>query len=92
MAVETPASRGVMPAFSSGQWAGTVPATYAATGHADLLFMAGGGIMAHPDGPFAGVASIREAWEAVMAGEGLPEAAQRAPALAKALAFFGTGA
>ncbi|TDT99838.1 ribulose-bisphosphate carboxylase large chain [Azorhizobium sp. AG788] len=82
----------VMPAFSSGQWAGTVPATYAATGHADLLFMAGGGIMAHPDGPSAGVASIREAWEAVMAGEGLPEAAPRAPALAKALAFFGSGA
>ncbi|GGF55054.1 ribulose bisphosphate carboxylaseoxygenase large subunit [Azorhizobium oxalatiphilum] len=79
----------VMPAFSSGQWAGTVPATYAATGNADLLFMAGGGIMAHPDGPAAGVASIREAWEAVMAGESLESAATRHDALAKALAFFG---
>ncbi|MGU3493031.1 ribulose-bisphosphate carboxylase large subunit family protein [Xanthobacteraceae bacterium A53D] len=79
----------VMPAFSSGQWAGTVPATFAATGNADLMFMAGGGIMAHPDGPAAGVASIREAWEAVMAGESLEEAAKTQPALRNALAFFG---
>jgi ribulose-bisphosphate carboxylase large chain len=49
----------VMPAFSSGQWAGTRPATWAAIGHDDLLFMAGGGILAHPGGPAAGVASIR---------------------------------
>jgi hypothetical protein len=38
----------VLPAFSSGQWAGTVPATWAAIGSDDLLFMAGGGILAHP--------------------------------------------
>jgi ribulose-bisphosphate carboxylase large chain len=41
----------VMPAFSSGQWAGTVERTFQATGTTDLLFMAGGGIMAHPGGP-----------------------------------------
>ena len=40
----------VMPAFSSGQWAGTVPATWAAMHSDDLLFMSGGGILAHPDG------------------------------------------
>ncbi|WP_035714770.1 ribulose-bisphosphate carboxylase large subunit family protein [Azorhizobium doebereinerae] len=79
----------VMPAFSSGQWAGTVPATYAATGNADLLFMAGGGIMAHPQGPAAGVASIREAWEATMAGESLESAAAQQGALRAAMAFFG---
>src|SRR3546814_10354956 len=39
----------VMPAFSSGQWAGTVPATWDAIGRDDLLFMAGGGILAHPE-------------------------------------------
>ena len=38
----------VMPAFSSGQWAGTVPATWAACASSDLLFMSGGGILAHP--------------------------------------------
>ncbi|MDH2328160.1 RuBisCO large subunit C-terminal-like domain-containing protein [Cereibacter sp. SYSU M97828] len=76
----------VMPAFSSGQWAGTVPQTHAAAG-SDLLFMAGGGIMAHPGGPAAGVASIRDAWDAVLRGETL-DAAPSAP-LAAALDFFG---
>ena len=79
----------VMPAFSSGQWAGTAPATYAAIGNADLLFMSGGGIMAHPGGPAAGVASIRQAWDAVLAGETLQARSAAAPELAAALAKFG---
>jgi ribulose-bisphosphate carboxylase large chain len=79
----------VMPAFSSGQWAGTVPQTWKAVSSSDLLFMSGGGIMAHPDGPAAGVASIREAWEAVRAGETLADHAARHPHLRRALDFFG---
>lgn len=79
----------VMPAFSSGQWAGTVPATWDAIGSDDLLFMSGGGILAHPQGPAAGVASIRQAWAAARAGIPLAEAARGAPELAAALAFFG---
>lgn len=79
----------VMPAFSSGQWAGTVPATWAAIQSDDLLFMSGGGILAHPGGPAAGVASIRQAWEAARAGVALAEHARNAPELAAALAFFG---
>lgn len=79
----------VMPAFSSGQWAGTVPATWAAIGSDDLLFMAGGGILAHPDGAEAGVTSIRQAWSAARAGTTLQGAAKSAPELARALAFFG---
>jgi ribulose-bisphosphate carboxylase large chain len=79
----------VMPAFSSGQWAGTVPATWAAIGSDDLLFMAGGGILAHPDGAAAGVTSIRQAWAAARAGVPLAEAAERQRELARALAFFG---
>lgn len=79
----------VMPAFSSGQWAGTVPATWAAVKSDDLLFMSGGGILAHPDGPAAGVASIRQAWTAARQGVALAEFAPQAPELARALAFFG---
>jgi ribulose-bisphosphate carboxylase large chain len=79
----------VMPAFSSGQWAGTVPATWAATRSDDLLFMSGGGILAHPDGPAAGVASIRQAWAAARAGIPLAQHAAHAHELARALAFFG---
>lgn len=79
----------VMPAFSSGQWAGTVPATWAAIGTDDLMFMSGGGILAHPGGPAAGVTSIRQAWAAARAGTPLADAARAAPELAAALAFFG---
>ena len=78
----------VLPAFSSGQWAGTVPQTFAATGSTDLLFMAGGGVLAHPDGPEAGVVSIRQAWEAATAGIPLEKAARSRPELAAALSFF----
>jgi ribulose-bisphosphate carboxylase large chain len=79
----------VMPAFSSGQWAGTVAPTWAAVGSDDLLFMSGGGILAHPGGAAAGVASIRQAWAAARAGVPVAEAAREAPELAQALAFFG---
>jgi ribulose-bisphosphate carboxylase large chain len=81
----------VLPAFSSGQWAGTVPPTWAAIGSDDFLFMSGGGIMGHPDGPAAGVASIRQAAEAVRHGVTLADYAQNHGELAQALAFFGKG-
>jgi ribulose-bisphosphate carboxylase large chain len=57
-----------MPVVSSGQWAGQAPETYRRAGTVDLMYLAGGGIMAHPGGPGAGVASIRQAWEAAVAG------------------------
>lgn len=83
------AADGVMPAFSSGQWAGTMPATLAAVPSGDLLFMAGGGILAHPGGPRAGVTSLRQAWAAVRDGLSLDDAARDAVELRDALAFFG---
>jgi ribulose-bisphosphate carboxylase large chain len=79
----------VMPAFSSGQWAGTMPATMAAVPSGDLLFMAGGGILAHPGGSRAGVLSLRQAWAAASAGRSLADAAGDAPELRAALAFYG---
>jgi ribulose-bisphosphate carboxylase large chain len=79
----------VLPAFSSGQWAGTVPITWRAVGNDDFLFMSGGGIMGHPDGPAAGVASIRQAAEAARRGIPLTQYATSAPELARAMAFFG---
>ena len=79
----------VLPAFSSGQWAGTAQPTFDAIGHDDLLFMAGGGILAHPGGPAAGVASIRQAWAAVAEGVPLEEAAKQQQELRQALDTFG---
>ncbi len=74
-----------MPVFSSGQSARQAPGTYAGLNSADLIVTAGGGIMAHPDGPGAGVSSLRQAWEATMAGVSLDDYAREHPALAKAL-------
>lgn len=79
----------VLPVFSSGQWAGTVPVTWSAIKSDDLLFMSGGGILAHPHGPAAGVASLRQAWEAQRDGVALEEYSRHHPELAAALAFFG---
>ncbi|HKE22301.1 MAG TPA: ribulose-bisphosphate carboxylase large subunit family protein [Bryobacteraceae bacterium] len=56
----------VMPVLASGQTARQAPATYAALGVTDLLFAAGGGIMAHPDGIAAGVRSLHQAWQAAV--------------------------
>ncbi|WP_394060233.1 ribulose-bisphosphate carboxylase large subunit family protein [Alcaligenes sp. WGS1538] len=79
----------VLPVVSSGQWAGTVPATWEAAGGTDVLFMAGGGILAHPDGAQAGVLSLRQAWEAAGQGQDLQDKAATCPELAHALDFFG---
>lgn len=79
----------VMPVFSSGQWAGTLAHTLRQTGSDDLMFLAGGGIMAHPSGPAAGIASLRQAYDAHAEGISLEEKARSHPTLAEALAKFG---
>jgi ribulose-bisphosphate carboxylase large chain len=75
-----------MPVFSSAQTVLQPPETYRRLGSADLIYAAGGGIMGHPDGPAAGVESLREAWTAAIAGEDLDARAATRPALARALA------
>jgi ribulose-bisphosphate carboxylase large chain len=80
----------VLPVFSSGQWAGTVPATWEAVKSQDLLFMSGGGILAHPMGPVAGVVSLRQAWAAQEEGVTLETYSRNMPELKSALAFFGS--
>jgi len=75
----------VMPVFSSAQTARQAPATYRGLGSADLIVTAGGGIMAHPLGTAAGVAAMREAWEATLAGVPLAEFARSRPNLQRAL-------
>lgn len=79
----------VLPVVSSGQWAGTIPATWQAAGSTDVLFMAGGGILAHPGGAHAGVLSLQQAWQAADQGISLQEQATRCGELAQALEFFG---
>ncbi|SIO31494.1 ribulose-bisphosphate carboxylase large subunit family protein [Vannielia litorea] len=78
-----------MPVFSSGQTAVQAAETFRRVGHADCIHAAGGGIMAHPDGPEAGVASLREAWEAARSGVAAEDYAASHPALKGALEAFG---
>ncbi|MFT4096699.1 MAG: ribulose-bisphosphate carboxylase large subunit family protein [Rhodoblastus sp.] len=75
----------VMPVFSSAQTARQAPATYQGLGSADLIVTAGGGIMAHPQGAAAGVAAMREAWQAALEGVSLDEFARNRPHLRQAL-------
>ena len=79
----------VMPVFSSGQWAGQAPAMYESLGSVDLMHLAGGGIIGHPEGPAAGVRSMLEGWQAATEGISLKDYALHRPALAAAIAAFG---
>lgn len=78
----------IMPVLSSGQWAGQAPDTYARLGSMDLMYLCGGGIVAHPMGIAAGVASVRQAWEAALAGVPLEEAARAHAELRAAMETF----
>lgn len=75
----------VMPVFSSGQTVRQVPATWKGLGSPDLIYAAGGGLVAHPGGVASGVRAMRQAWEAAMAGIDLDERAKVHPELRQAL-------
>lgn len=77
-----------MPVFSSGQTVRQAADTHAALGSDDLIYAAGGGLLAHPQGPRAGVEALREAWAAARAGEDAGARAARSPALAAALEAY----
>ena len=79
----------VMPVIGSGQSARQVFATYQRSQTTDVIYLAGGGIVGHPAGAAAGVASIQEAWEAAMQGIPLEQYATSHPALQQALEAFG---
>ncbi len=80
----------VMPVVSSGQWGGQAPETWRRTQTIDLLYLAGGGIMAHPDGVAGGVKALRQAWEAAVEGVSLAKAAKKHPELRHSIEKFGT--
>jgi len=79
----------ILPVISSGQWGGQAPETYRRTRTIDVLYLAGGGIMAHPGGPAGGVTALRQAWEAAVAGLTLDEAAAKYVELRQAVEKFG---
>ena len=78
----------VMPVFSSGQTVKQAPGTWAALQSTNLIFLAGGGLFAHPGGIAAGVAALRQSWEAAMQGIPLETAAKTHRELKEALEKF----
>lgn len=78
----------LMPVFSSGQWADQAPDLFRELQSTDLMHLAGGGIIGHPQGIAAGVDSMRQGWEAAVAGIPLETYACTHPALAAALQHF----
>ncbi|HEX5482089.1 MAG TPA: ribulose-bisphosphate carboxylase large subunit family protein [Terriglobia bacterium] len=80
----------IMPVISSGQWGGQAPETYRLAGTVDLMYLAGGGIMAHPGGPADGLRAIRQAWDAALQGVPLEIYADGRPELQRAIRKFGS--
>jgi len=75
----------VVPVFSSGQTVRQAPDTWKGLGSADLIYAAGGGLMAHPGGVAAGVRAMHQAWEAAMGGIDLETHARSHSELRQAL-------
>ncbi|MBL7737955.1 MAG: ribulose-bisphosphate carboxylase large subunit family protein [Chitinophagaceae bacterium] len=79
----------VLPVVSSGQWGGQAFETWRRTRTVDLLYMAGGGIMAHPMGAAAGVMALQQAWKAAVDGLTLEEAAKQYKEFGESVKKFG---
>ena len=79
----------VMPVFSSGQTVMQAEPTWQRLQSPDLIFLAGGGLFAHPGGIASGVSALRQAWDAAMAGVPLQQAAASHRELREAIATFG---
>ena len=79
----------IMPVLSSGQWGGQAAKTYQQIGCDDVIYLAGGGILAHPGGPAAGVRAVAKAWEAATRSIPLEEYAKSNPELRQSIEMFG---
>jgi ribulose-bisphosphate carboxylase large chain len=79
----------LLPVVSSGQWGGQAPETWRRTQTVDLLYMAGGGIMAHPSGAAAGVVALQQAWKAAVDGLSVEEAAAQYKEFGESVKLFG---
>ena len=79
----------ILPVVSSGQTGLQAPETYRRTQTIDLLYMAGGGIMAHPGGASSGVRALHQAWDAAVKGIALADHARDHIELRQQLEKFG---
>ncbi|MFC2037234.1 ribulose-bisphosphate carboxylase large subunit family protein [Chloroflexota bacterium] len=81
----------VLPVVGSGQWGGQAFETFKRTQTTDLLYLAGGGIMAHPSGPAGGVKALHQAWKSAVKGYTLEETAKMHKEFGESVEKFGKG-
>ena len=78
-----------LPVPGGSDWAGTLRGVYEKLGTVDFGFVPGRGVFGHPLGPRAGARSIRQAWDAIVGGLTLEEAAREHGELRAAIDAFG---
>jgi ribulose-bisphosphate carboxylase large chain len=78
----------MFPVASGGLHPGTVPEVIKEMG-IDTVIQVGGGVIGHPDGPFAGAMALRQAIEATLKGVDLEEYASTHKELHRALEKWG---
>jgi ribulose-bisphosphate carboxylase large chain len=78
-----------LPVPGGSDWAGTLEGIYRRVGTVDFGFVPGRGVFGHPDGPTAGAASVRQAWDGIAHGVSLEQQATRHDALRRAVVHFG---
>ncbi len=78
-----------LPIPGGSDWAGTLEGVYHRVGSVDFGFIPGRGVFGHPMGPTGGAASLRQAWEAVVAGVTIEQYAQTHQELRAAIDAFG---
>ncbi|MEM2961825.1 MAG: RuBisCO large subunit C-terminal-like domain-containing protein [Candidatus Bathyarchaeia archaeon] len=77
-----------LPGIGGGIHPGNLKAAMDLLGN-DIIFLVGGGIHGHPDGPRAGVKALRQAIDAHLAGTPIEEKARQHPELARAIERWG---
>jgi ribulose 1,5-bisphosphate carboxylase large subunit-like protein len=55
------------------------------------MYLCGGGVVSHPDGPAAGVRAVQQAWQAAVANIPLTDYAQTHPELKRSMEKFADG-
>ena len=74
-----------LPVPAGSQWAGSTAMLYKRLKTTDFGIVPGRAVFAHPMGPKGGAASLRQAWDAVTAGQSLEKCAQNHKALQLAI-------
>ena len=74
-----------LPVPAGSQWAASTAELYQRLKTVDFGIVPGRAVFAHPMGPTGGAASLRQAWDAIVAGESLEEYARNHKALQLAI-------